>query len=165
MNDYSTFTARTVTTLQDGLAPLGWTPLEVRRGIWKPRELTPFERYLVYIAPPLTNPWVERRISTKEMAYVLTAEVYLLVQNFDEVDSVFGETAPNLGVFQFINDVKGILRDTDLGGLLDRTYNETAGGSRFESGAASGFDTGGHGWVHRAMLTYTVQTTPFCPPT
>ena len=165
MNDYTTFTYRTVEVLAEQLPLRGWEPLDVRKGIWKPRTLTPFERYLVYVAPPLDNPWMERRISTKELAYILTANVFLLVKNYDEEQSVYGDTAPALGVFQLINDVKAILRDTDLGRFLDRTYNETAGGSRFESGAADGFDTGGHGWVHRAMVTYTVQTAPFCPPT
>jgi hypothetical protein len=165
MNDYTTFTVRTVETLAAMLPTYGWVPLDVRKGIWKPRTLLPFERYLAYVAPPLDNPWVERRISTKEMAYILTAHVFLLVKNYDEEQSIYGTAAPGLGVFQFINDVKVTLRDTNLGGLLDRTFNETAGGSRFESGASDGFDTGGHGWVHRAMLTYTVQTAPFCPPT
>lgn len=165
MNDYTTFSERTVETLATALPPVGWEPLDVRKGIWKPRNLAPFDRYLAFVAPPLSNPWVERRISTKEVAYILTAHVFLLVKNYNEVASVYGDTAPELGVFQFISDVKDILRDTDLGGLLDRTYNETAGGTMFESGATDGFDTGGHGWVHRAMLTYTVQTVPFCPPT
>jgi hypothetical protein len=165
MNDYTTFSERTVATLAEALPPLGWDPLDVRKGIWKPRNLAPFDRYLVYVAPPLDNPWTERRLSTKEMAYILTAHVFLLVKNYNEEQSIYGDEAPALGVFQFISDVKGVLRDTDLGGFLDRTYNETVGGTRFESGAADGFDTGGHGWVHRAMLTYTVQTAPFCPPT
>jgi len=165
MNDYTTFTERTVEVLAEQLPLRGWDPLDVRKGIWKPRTLIPFERYLVFVAPPLDNPWMERLISTKELAYILTAHVFLLVKNYDEEQSVYGDTAPALGVFQLINDVKAILRDTDLGRLLDRTHNETAGGSRFESGAADGFDTGGHGWVHRAMVTYTVQTAPFCPPT
>jgi hypothetical protein len=139
----------------------------VRKGIWKPRNLSPFERYMAYVAPPLDNPWTERRISTREVAYILTAHVFLLVKSYDDGEelSVYGDTAPDLGVFQFIHDVKVILRGTDLGGLLDRTHNETMGGTRFETGASEGFDTGGHGWVHRAMLTYTVQTAPFCPPT
>lgn len=164
MNPYSDFSVRTQQQLATDLPGLGYTPLEVRKGIWKPVDLLPFERYLVFVAPPTSNPWTERRISTKELAFLLTAQIFLLVKNYDETLSVYGDTPPNLGVFQLLNDVKNVLRATDLGGLVDRTYNETAGGSSFETGAAGGFDSQRHGWVHRAALTYTVQTQAFCFP-
>ncbi len=164
MNAYTDFSTRTVEVLKTELPGRGYTDLDVRKGIWNPRTLEPFERYCVFVAPPTVNPWSERRISTKEVAYILIAEIYLLVKNFDEVASLYGDTAPDLGVWQLFSDTKDILRATDLGGLLDRTYNETMGGSRFETGASGGFDTGGWGWVHRAMLAYTAQTTGFCFP-
>lgn len=162
MNVYTDFSNATVTALASGLAPLGWTPLEVRKGIWNPRVLLEFDRYLVFVAPPSSNPWSERVIASREIAYTLTAQVYLLVKNYNEDQSVYGDTAPNLGVFQLISDVKAVLRGTELGGLIDRTYRETSGGSGFDVGAGAGFSSGDHAFVNRAVLTYTVQAKGFC---
>lgn len=164
-NPYTTMTARLRTELQAGLIAAGYVGAEARRGIWNPGTLTPWTRYLVFVAPPTGNPWEERRIITpRQVSFVLRAELFLLVKNYNEEQSVFGDTAPNFGVFQMIHDVKGLLRNTDLNGLVDRTYRETEGGSAFETGAAVGFDAGTHGWVHRAKLVYTAYTQPFCHP-
>lgn len=162
MNVYTNFSTATVAALTSGLTALGWTPLAVRKGVWAPRTLLEFDRYLVFVAPPSSNPWSERVIASREIAYTLTAQIYLLVKNYNEEQSVYGDTAPNLGVFQMISDVKAVLRDTDLGGLIDRTYRETSGGSGFDAGAGSGFSTGDHAFVNRAVLTYTVQAKGFC---
>ena len=163
-NVYTDFHTQLQQHLNTELVSLNYPLLEVRRGVWNPATLTPFERYLVFLSPPTSNPWDERRISTKEIAYTLRSDIFLLVKNYNEERSVYGDTAPELGVFQLISDVKAILRRTDLGGLLDRTFNETASGSAFETGAAGGFDSGTHGWVHRAKLMYTAQMRPFCHP-
>ena len=163
-NPYSTMTERLVAYLPPALEALGYTGIEARRGIWKPGTLAPFTRYLVFVAPPISNPWDERRIATREVAFLLRAELFLLVKNYNEDQSVFGDTAPNLGVFQLIKDVKDLLRQTDLSGLVDRTYKETESGSAFEAGAAGGFDSGSHEWVHRAKLVYSAQTHAFCHP-
>lgn len=162
MNPYSDFTIRLVAHLQSTLSPLGWTPLDVRKGIWKPGAMEAFERYLVHVAPPLSNPWEEFRFTLKQIGYRMTADIFLLVKNYDEEQSVYGADAPAKGVFQMIGDVKDVLRVTDLEGLVDRTHNELLGPVNFESGAATGFDTGAHGWVHRARLTYKAQMYPFC---
>ncbi|CAN5608099.1 hypothetical protein BH24ACT15_BH24ACT15_34860 [soil metagenome] len=164
MNAYSTLTHRLTDYLQTELQSLGYAHAEARRGIWKPGALQPFERYLVFVAPATADPWSERRISTKEVAYVFRSEIFLLVKNYDDVHAIFGDTAPDLGVFQLMHDVKALLRSTDLGGLLDRTYRETEGGSGFDTGAMTGFDSGTHGWVHRAKLVYVAQTHAFCHP-
>lgn len=164
MNVYTDLSTRLVSTLQTELATLGYAPLDVRKGIWKPRQLAPFDRYLVFVAPPLTEPWREIRDSARNIIYVLRAELFLLVKNYDEDQSVYGDTAPNFGVWQLVSDVKAVLRATDLNGLVDRTYRETEGGSAFESGATGGFDTGEHGWVHRAKLVYNANMHPFCYP-
>lgn len=162
MNPYSDFTARLVAHLSASLPPLGWTPLDVRKGIWKPGAMEAFERYLVHVAPPLSNPWEEFRFTTKQLAYRMTADIFLLVKNYDEDKSVYGDTAPQKGVFQMIGDVKDVLRGEDLGGLVDLKHDELIGPVTFESGAATGFDTGSHGWVHRARLTYRAMMQPFC---
>lgn len=164
-NPYSQLSERLVSVLQTDMTTLGWTPLETRKGIWKPGSLQPWERYLVYVAPPLQNPVTEVRDS-RLVYYVLRADVFLLVKNFSEDEglSVYGETLPDAGVFQMLFDAKTVLRATNLGGLVDRTYSETLGGSQFETGAATGFDTGTFGWVHRARIQYTAQTVPFCYP-
>jgi hypothetical protein len=155
---------RLVTELTTALGLYGYTPLVVLKGIWKPRALAPFTRYAVFVAPPTTDPWTERFISSREVVYILRADIFLLVKNYNEEQSVYGDTAPNLGVFQMIADVKAILRATDLSGLVERTYEETTGGSAFETGAAAGFDTGEYGWVHRAKVTYRAQMHGFCIP-
>lgn len=162
MNDYTTMTTGLVSLLTTELGTLSYTPLVVQRRIWKPRDLPTFDRYMVIVAPPITNPWTERQIATREFAYILTADIFLLVKNYNEEQSVFGDTAPNLGVFQMIADVKAILRATDLNGLVDRTFTETVGGSAFETGASGGMDTGEFAWVHRAKLQYTAQMHAFC---
>jgi len=163
-NPYTTMTYRLQQYLLTELQAMGYEDAEVRRGVWNPGALAPFHRYLVFIAPPATNPWDERRFTAREITYVLRAELFLLVKNYNEEHSVYGDTAPDLGVFQMIHDVKALLRDTDLDGLIERTFNETTGGSAFEAGASGGFDSGTHGWVHRARLVYTGQTHAFCHP-
>lgn len=163
-NVYSQMVEALQPYLTTGLGALGYSPLVVQFGVWKPRALPAFERYLVHIAPPLNDVWTERRISTKEVQYVLRADVYLLVKNYSEEMSLLGADAPDLGVFQLIADVKDLLRATNLGGLLSRTYDETVGNVAFDSGAAQGFETGPRSWVHRARVPYTAETEPFCWP-
>lgn len=164
MNVYTDMTEALVSELTTGLAGLSYAPLTVRSGVWRPRTLPEFDKFLVHIAPPLSNVWTERRISTKEVQYVLRADIYLLVKNYGEELSVFGDTAPDLGVFQFVSDVKNLLRATDLSGLLSRTYRETEGDVAFDGGAADGFETGPRSWVHRARVPYTAECEPFCYP-
>jgi hypothetical protein len=161
MNVYTQLTTQVVSELTTGLASLGYAPLSVLQGVWKPQALPEFDKYLVYVAPPLNNVWTERRISTKEVQYVLRADIYLLVKNFSEELSVYGDTAPSLGLFQLISDVKDLLRGTNLNGMLSRTYDETTGDVSLHS---AGFDTGPRSWVHRARVPYTAETEPFCFP-
>jgi len=164
MNVYTQLTEALVPYLHGGLAALHYDPLVVTAGVWKPRALPEFDRYYVQVAPPLSGLWTERRISIKETQYVLRADVFLLVKNYGEAQSLYGETEPDLGLFQLISDVKDLLRTTDLGGLVSLTGNETAGDTTFEAGAASGFETGPRTWVHRARVPYTASMEPFCPP-
>ena len=165
-NVYSLFIKRTTQYLPTGLTGLGYDPLVVTDGIWKPNAVPVFDKFYVQVAPPLSNLWTERRISTKEVQYVLRANIFLLVKNYDDELSLHGDdaTAPDLGIFQLISDVKNLLRATNLSGLLSRTYNETVGDVGFESGAAPGFEVGPRDWVHRAVVPYTAETEPFCFP-
>lgn len=163
-NPYTEFSSGLVTVLQAGLSPL-YSGIATRKGIWKPRNLLPFDRYLVFVAPVLQDPVREVRVqSTKRVNEILKADIFLLVKNYDEEQSVYGDTAPNLGVWQLYKDTKDILRNTDLNGLVERNYREVEGGSAFETGASGGFDSGGHGWVHRIRLTYTAYMFSFCHP-
>jgi len=86
--------------LQTGLSALGYTPLVTASGVWKPRALPVFEKFYVQVAPPLSNLWTERRISVKEKQYVLRANIFLLVKNYDQELSLLGdETTPRIWAF------------------------------------------------------------------
>ena len=161
MNLYTTMVERLVSTLTTELGTLSWTPLVVEAGRWDPRILPEFERYYVKVSPP-PRPWVERRISTKEIQYLLRADIVLLVKNFSEEGALFGDNLPTAGVFQFVSDVKDVLRATDLSGLLSRTYDETAG--EVDVNTIGGFETGPRVWVHHARVPYTAAMEPFCFP-
>lgn len=165
MNATSTLIARLIPYLQSNLRSMGYTDLEVRAGIWNPRTLLPWDRYLIFLAIPTANPSNESRIqSSKLVTETLRTNVVLLVKNYDETNSVLGDTAPNLGVFQMLKDAKTVLRDTDLDGLVERTYREVEGGTAFETGVSGGFESQAHGWVHRLSFIYTAAMFPFCHP-
>lgn len=164
MADYVDFVDATVSVLQTQLLP-SYANLETRKGVWDPRRLATFERYLVFVAIPLTDLEREVRVQASKLVNeIVKAEIYLLVKNYDEDKSLYGKSAPDLGVIKLFDDAKDVLRNTDLGGLLERTYREIEGGTAFESGASGGFDTGKHEWVHRIRFTYTAMMQGFCHP-
>jgi hypothetical protein len=161
-NDYTSITSVLLTELTAGLA--SYSPLEVERRFWDAGKLPDFERYLVMISPPLQNAWEERVIGVRNFQYILQIDLYLMVKNFDDKVSIFGDTAPNKGIFQLVSDVKDLLRTSNLGGLLDKTYSEPAGPLSIEYAASAGFDSGEHSFIRRAKLVYTARTAAFCWP-
>lgn len=163
MNAYSQLTAALETLLTNGLTGLGYSPLQVYTGVWKQRAIPEFGKYYVQIAPPTSNVWTERRISIREIQHVLRVDVFLLVKNFSEWPALYGETGPDLGLFQLVSDTKDLLRVATFDGFT-LTLNELVGDTTFETGAATGFETGPRTWVHRARVPYTAFTEPFCPP-
>lgn len=162
VNDYATMTARLKTELAAGLAA-AYAPISVERKLFKPNDLADFTRYAVVIAPN-GNPWEERVIGVRQVQYLFRADLWLLVKNWHEEDSIYGTTAPDLGLLQLIWDVKELLRLSDLSGLLDKTYDEPAGPLAMEAGALAAFDSGEKAFIHRARLVYTARMRPFCHP-
>ncbi len=141
--------------------------LVVRAKLFKPNDLPDFDRYLIVVSPN-GQPWDERRIGIPLIQYVMKVDLFLLVKNFDDTKSLFeAAAAGELGLFQLIDDVKTLLRLSDLGGLIDagnKTYDEPAGPLNFEGSAAVGFDSNEKAFVHRARLVYTARLNPFCHP-
>lgn len=168
-NQYSTF----INQLATELATLSssYTGLEVFKMDFRPTNLPDFDRYGIVISPS-ARPWEEKVKAVRNIQYIFRADIYLLVKNFSETDSLFGTTAPDLGLFQMVEDVKSLLRLSDLSGLLDKTYAEPAGDPNqggggpveFETSAAAGFDSGGHAHVRRAKLPFVGRMIPFCHP-
>jgi hypothetical protein len=84
-------------------------------------------------------------------------------------DPLFGTTTGALGLFELVDDVKDLLRLSDLAGLLDKTYDEPGGDSNKQGAGAvefqdtiQGFDSAEHAFVHRARIPYVALTIPFC---
>jgi hypothetical protein len=163
-NQYSQVVSGLVTALE-GLT--GYPGLIVRAKLFKPNDLPEFEQYLIVVSPN-AMPWDERRIGIPLIQYIMRADLFLLVKNFDEFKSLFETTvAGELGLFQMIDDVKTLLRLSDLGGLIDKgnkTYDEPSGPLNFEASAVVGFDSDEKAFVHRARLVYTARLNPFCHP-
>jgi hypothetical protein len=136
--------------------------------VYKEANLPSFTRYAIIISPG-TQPWTERRIAVPQIEYIHSADLYLLVKNFHETNSLIGTTHPNRGLFQLVADVKEILRISTLGGLVtasNKTYDEPAGsgGNLQFHHFTGGFDTGEKSFVHRVKLQYVANMTPFCHP-
>lgn len=169
-NIVSSVTSQLTTELAAGLTS-DYAALAVQRSLFRPAELPAFTRYAIIITP---NPrlWEERREAIAKVQYVVRLDLYLLVKNWDtSSDPLFGTTAGSLGLFELINDVKELLRISDLNGLLDKTYDEPGGdASALGAGAVEfqetiqGFDSGEHAFVHRAKIPYIARTAPFCHP-
>lgn len=158
VNPYSMVTAllqQDLTTYVTGLYP----GLVVVREHFKAASLVDFTRYCIVISPA-PRPWAEKRLGVGLIQYWLTVDVYLFVKNFHEEQSLFGVNPP--GLFQFISDTKDRLRLTNLGGFIDKTYDEVAAPIEFEM--IPGFDTGEHTFVHRARIAYQCRTQAFCHP-
>lgn len=164
-NDYSTMTTRLVAELAAGLAA-AYAGIVVVGKVFKPNDLADFPRYCIVVSPNAL-PWDERRIGVPQVQYIMRADLWLLVKNFDEAASVYGTVAGSLGLFELINDVKTLLRLTGLSGLINagnKTYDEPAGPLNFEGNAVQAFDSGEKAFIHRARLVYTARLNPFCHP-
>lgn len=165
-----TLTSRLVSELSAGLAA-NYPGLVVQRGLFRPAALPAFDRYAIFVAPA-SRPWDERRIAVPEIQYIMRVDLFLLVKNWEQTDApLFGTAAGNRGLFEFIQDVKTLLRLSDLSGLLDKTYDEPggdpskqgAGGVEFQD-PIGGFDAGEYAFVHRARIPYQARLKPFCHP-
>lgn len=164
-NPVSLVSAQMVTELSALSA--SYTGIVVQRSLFRPAELPTFTRYAIIITPN-ARLWEERRDAIATVQYLLRFDLYLLVKNWDTSDSgLWGTTAGNLGLFELIDDVKDLLRISDLNGLLDKTYDEAGGagvgGVDFQD-TIQGFDSGEHAFVHRAKIPYLAQTARFCHP-
>jgi hypothetical protein len=143
-----------------------YSGLVVQKMVWNPGKLPAFTQYCIIVAPG-SEPWAERTLSVRTFQYKVRFELYLLIKNYDEVNSVFGDTAPNLGIFELVNDVKNLLRISRLGGILAggfKSYEEPAGPLAFEYAASMGFDTSEHSHVRRARLHYEAMAKEISQP-
>lgn len=160
-------------TLKTKLEQLtGYSTLVVYNTLFKPAALPEFTRYCIVVSPS-NRPWDEYRTGIRQIQYIHRLDIFLLVKRWDESgDSLYGTTAGSLGLFQMIEDVKFLLRGTNLGGILDRTYDEAGGdqtkggpgGIDFEELAAPGFDSAEYTFVHRARVPYLARMQAFCHP-
>lgn len=165
-NDYSVMTGQMVTELQ--VLSAMYSNLVVKRQIFKPEQLPAFDRYAIIVSPPPSTIWQEERVATPELMNILKVDLFLLVKNYDETNSLFGVIPPDLGLFQLISDVKELLRLTNLAGMLFKTYDEPAGpgsaGVSFETGATLALDSAEYSFVHRAKLPFTGKIKAYCYP-
>lgn len=161
-NPYSSL----LTALATELATLssGYTGLAVVKKRFDPAALPAFDRYLIVVSPAENEPWTEKIIAVRHFQYVMNVDLFLLVKNFDDVNSLLGETTPNKGLFELVDDVKDLLRTTTLSGTLDKTYSEAAGPLHIEYAATAGFDSGEKAFVRRARLRYKAGLPSFCWP-
>jgi hypothetical protein len=173
-NPYSTLTAKLVTALQTLSTP--YTGLVVRRQVYTPNDLPPdFSTWMILVTPS-QSPWAERRLATASIQYVMSVDLYLFRANSDEGtlgDTLWGTDAdPARGLFQFIEDVKVLLRDSDLDGFLVKTHDEPGGdpaklgaGAVTFGAAVPGYDGNAKfPFAHRARIPYRAQLQPFCHP-
>lgn len=162
-NEYSQMVSEIETKLLYELPALGYSSLVTTKRVFKPNDLPAFPRWCVVLSPPRL-PWDELNQSVATYSYVFRLDLVLLVKNWDETNSLFGTTAPDLGLFQLVNDVKDALRRADLGGLISRSlknYKETSSPVEFET-FTGGFGSESHEFVHRALVKFVAEMKPVC---
>ena len=172
-NDYVTVTMRLVEELR---TIAGYSGLIVEARNWAPGRLPDFARYAIVVSPDL-RPIDERRLGINLIQYVLRASIFVLVKNWADVipePALYGTTPGSLGLFELVKDVKDLLRMSDLGGLLDKTYDEAAGDARSPGqGGGSveygtlipGFTSAEYALLYPARIPYVARTKPFCHDT
>lgn len=165
-NPYSVLSDRLVARLRAGLTT--YANLVVERRQFRPDNLPTFTRYCIIVSPT-EAPWAEQRTAVREVQDLLRLNIYVLVTNFDDTLAVFGTTAPNLGLFELVKDIKEVLRTETFDGLLDKTYDEAGGDPRTGGGpihygtmAVAGFDAGEHSFIYRARIPYLGRIQPHC---
>lgn len=169
VNRYSTLVSRLATVLT-GLT--GYDGLAVLTQMFRPTRIPALAGNYGIVISPTKVPWEERRTAIREVQDLYRLDLFLLVRNFNESDSLFGTTPGSLGLFQMISDVKVLLRGNDLDGLLDLTYDEVAGDSsrqgagpvEIEEVASPGFDADEYTFVHRARLPFLGRMIPVIHP-
>jgi hypothetical protein len=171
-NDYSTLTERLVTELSSALGG-SYGGLVVERRNWDPARLPDFSRYAIIVSPD-QRPVTERRIAVPQIQYLMRVHLYLLVRNWEDSfpePALWGTTAGSLGLFELVKDVKDLLRLSNLGGLLDKTYDEAAGdaqspgqgGGSVEYGTLiPGFTASEYALLYPARIPYLARINPFC---
>jgi len=159
-----------VTTMADALVTALATLSSSFTGIivqkmarWEPANLPLFTRYCIIVAPANT-PWQERLIGVRTFQYLIWFDLYLLVKNYDELNSSFGVTGTDLGVFELTRATKDLLRASRLGGILDKTYQEPGGPAQYEGSASAGFDSAEYSHVRRVQMRFEGRLEPFCQP-
>lgn len=157
-NQYSLVLTNLKAALLTGLAG-PFSGIVVRLMQFHPAKMPDFPRYAVIVSP-VARPWSEKRLAVGQIQYLYAADVLLFVRNYHEESSLFGTVAPDLGIFQLVHAVKELLRGSDLGGLLDKTYDEPAAPVEFDT--VAGFDSGEQVFVHRAKVAYQCRTRAFC---
>lgn len=160
-NQYSELVSRLDSELTAYFSP-AYTNIVVETRFFDAGKLPTFEKYCIIISPPQNDAWQEQVISVRTIQYLFGVDIYLLVKNFHDVNSLFGQTSPDFGLFQMISDVKDSLRSNNLNGFLDKTYSEPAGPLAIEYAASAGFDTGEHALIRRARLRFTCRTPGAC---
>lgn len=160
-NQFSELFSRLVTELTTTMTP-GYTGLHVSARHWDPGKLPAFDRYAVIVSPSPNNTIQEIVKAVRNFQYVVNIDTYLLVKNFDDSNSLFGQSPPNKGLFEMIEDFKETVRGTTLTGLLDKTYSEPGGPVSIEYAASSGFDSGEHSFIRRARIPCTFRLQTFC---
>lgn len=168
-NIVSSLSSRMVTEL--AALSSSYAGLTVQRSLFRPAQLPAFTRYAIIVTP---NPRVieERRDAIATVQYLVRFDLYLLVKNWDESeDPLWGTTAGTLGLFELVEDVKDLLRSSDLNGQLDKTYDEPGGDTNAQGAGPvefqdtiQGFDSAEHAFVHRARIPYLARTIRFCHP-
>lgn len=168
-NVVSSVSAQLVTELS--ALTTSYAGLTVQRSLFRPAQLPVLGRYAIIVTP---NPRVieERRDAIATVQYLLRFDLYLLVKNWDESgDSLWGTTAGSLGLFELIDDVKDLIRSSDLNGQLDKTYDEPGGDSNAQGAGPvefqdtiQGFDSAEHAFVQRARIPLLLRTIRFCHP-
>lgn len=166
VNLYSVLSERLAAVLEARLTQYG--TLVVARRLFRPDSLPDFQRYCLIVSPS-ASPWEEQRTAVREVQDKLRFDLHALVVNFDETHALYGTTAPNLGLFQLVRDVKDALRLETFDGLLDKTYDEAGGDARqgggpvqFHTMATPGFDAGEHSFIYRARIPYLGRVQPYC---
>ncbi len=89
---------------------------------YRPQHLPDFDKFAIIISPFSEREQHERH--TNSLEYIEGVQIVAIVRNYDEVLSVYGTTAPNIGILQHCQNIKDVLRSRTLTGLVTVTKHE-----------------------------------------